>query len=229
MTSLDLVHPLPRTVAARVLIVDDHTTFAELLGGALDREVDLSSVGFATTVRQAVELHRELLPDVIVMDYHLPDGNGLDAAAVILAVDPTVRIIMLTGDPTPEAIDRAVGLGVCAFLPKDGSLAVMLETLRHARSNGFVMHPSLMAQLSAHRQQNISHLPIPCLSPRELDVLRLMSEGKDVRSNARTLSISESTCRGYVKAVLAKLEVHSQLEAVVKAGKMGILPASLSA
>lgn len=212
----------------RVLIVDDHTTFAELLGSALDREDDLCSVGFANTVRRAVELYHELLPDVVVMDYHLMDGNGLDAAAMILGSDATVRIVMLTGDPTPDALERAATLGVCAFLPKDGSLAVMLETLRHARSSGFVVHPSLIAQFAAHRRVVSDRPPVPLLSPRELDVLRLMSEGKDVRSNARTLSISESTCRGYVKSVLTKLEAHSQLEAVVKAAKAGILSASLT-
>ena len=207
----------------QVLIVDDHTTFTELLLGALDREPDLFTVGTASSVRSAIELSGALAPDLVVMDYHLPDGSGLSAAARILARAPATRIVILTGDPTPEAIEQAAAVGVCAFLPKDGSLADLLDTLRHARNGTFLVHPSLVAQLSARRRLQDHDPGTTALTRRELDVLQLMAEGNDVKTNALALGISENTCRGYVKSILAKLEAHSQLEAVVTATRLGLV------
>jgi DNA-binding NarL/FixJ family response regulator len=207
----------------RILIVDDHTTFAELLTCALDREADLSTVGTAGSVRQAVDMSRELLPDLIVLDHHLPDGSGLAAVAPILARAPKTRIIMLTGDPSPEALKQAAALGVSAFLPKDGSLAGLLDTIRHTRTGSFTVHPSLVAQLSAQWRLQNEERPVQALTRRELEVLRLMAEGNDVRANAHSLGIAENTCRGYVKSILAKLEAHTQLEAVVIATRLGMV------
>jgi DNA-binding NarL/FixJ family response regulator len=211
----------PSTGTIRVLVVDDHTTFAELLTGALDREPDLETVGCARTVEEAVDLFTALKPDVIVMDYHLAGGDGLDAAARIMAVDRSTRVVMLTGDPTQDALERAAEIGICAFLPKDGSLATVLDSLRHARAGSMVVDPSLLSQLATRRSATA-----PAATPltlRELSVLRLMADGNDVRTNARLLGISESTCRGYVKAILSKLDAHSQLEAVAVAARRGLL------
>jgi DNA-binding NarL/FixJ family response regulator len=97
----------------RVLVVEDHMTFAELLTGALDREADLASIGYATTVAAGVALFEQERPAVVVLDYHLPDGDGLDAAEQILARAPETRIVMLTAYPTAEALERAAALGGC--------------------------------------------------------------------------------------------------------------------
>ncbi|NOJ60608.1 response regulator transcription factor [Arthrobacter sp. 260] len=217
-----------QTVAIKpttVLIIDDHATFAELLAGALNREEDLLSVGFACSVAAGIALWRDLLPDVVVMDFHLPDGTGITAAERILAEQPQTRIIMLTGDPTPEALERAAGIGICAFLPKDGSLAIMLDTLRHARRGSMVVHPTLLAQLVERRRARINDVPVPYLTPREMEVLCRMAEGSDVKASSVALGISQNTCRGHVKTILAKLGAHSQLEAVVTARKLGLLSA----
>ncbi|TFD62130.1 response regulator transcription factor [Cryobacterium suzukii] len=209
----------------RILIVDDHTTFTELLTGSLDREPDLCSVGSANSVASGIAACLALSPDVVVMDYHLPDGSGLVAAAAILARAAHTRIVILTGDPALEALEQAAAIGVCAFLPKDGSLATVLDTLRHARIGGFIVHPSLVSLLSTRRRLRSEEIPFPDLTKRELAVLRLMGEGSDVRANAKTLGISENTCRGYVKSILGKLGAHSQLEAVVVATRLGLVPA----
>lgn len=236
----------PASTAAaptRVLIVDDHTTFAELLTGALDRETDLTSIGFAVSIETGVERCRLLAPDLVILDYHLPDGSGLTAAAQILAFAPQTRIVMLTGDPTPDALEQAAATGICGFLPKDGSLATVLDTLRRVRVGSMVVHPAVLAQLGARRRVQTpsvqapslrasslpasglraSSVPVPVLTPREMDVLRLMARGQDVRTNAAVLGISQHTCRGHVKTILAKLAAHSQLEAVVTASRLGLL------
>lgn len=141
--------PSPETKRLRILIVDDHTTFSDLLAGALDREPDFQSVGAATSVESAATMFEELLPDVVVMDLQLIDGSGLNAAERILAQAPEARIVMLTGNPSQEALREAARLGICGFLPKDGALGVMLDTLRHARPGNMIVHPSLVVRLGS--------------------------------------------------------------------------------
>jgi SARP family transcriptional regulator, regulator of embCAB operon len=133
----------------RILIVDDHTTFSDLLAGALDREPDLKSVGAAKSVASAVTMFHDLQPDVVIMDLHLADGSGLQASERILSEHPEARIVMLTGNPSQDALREAAGLGVCAFLPKDGALGVMLNALRHAHPGNLIVHPSLLARLGS--------------------------------------------------------------------------------
>lgn len=205
----------------RILVVDDHTTFTELFAQALDMEPDLRCVGSARRPDEAIARFFELEPDVVVMDYHLAGGNGLDAAERILAKAPQTRILMLTGDPTRGALERAAEMGICAFLPKDGSLATVLDALRRPTPGGMVVDPSLLTALVG--PPAAVDLGITPLTLRELTVLRLMADGNDVRTNARLLGITNSTCRGHVKAILAKLGAHSQLEAVAAATRLGLL------
>ncbi len=139
----------PETERLRILIVDDHTTFSDLLAGALDREPDLKSVGAAKTVASAVTMFRDLGPDVVIMDLYLPDGSGLTAAERILAEAPETRIVMLTGNPSQEALREAARLGICGFLPKDGALGVMLDTLRHTHAGNMIVNTSLVARWGA--------------------------------------------------------------------------------
>jgi DNA-binding NarL/FixJ family response regulator len=205
----------------RVVVIDDHRTFADLLSGALAREPDLDCVGMASSVAQGTALCAEVRPDLVVLDYQLPDGDGLQAAEHILREDPAVRIIMLTGFPTAPAIRRAAVIGVCGFLPKDGALSSLLEVVRTVRPGGFLVDPALISGLDLLGSGSAG--PGPSLTARELQVLRLMSQGYDVTRNARTLGISTHTCRGYVKSILAKLDAHSQLEAVAAATRLGLL------
>jgi DNA-binding SARP family transcriptional activator/ActR/RegA family two-component response regulator len=128
--------PAPRRI--RVMTINRHRTFTELLAGALDREPDMLSVGTADSAQAGVDLVRELAPDVVILDYRLRGEDGIAAALQILAAAPHTRIVMLVGAPTPEAQRQAAAAGICAFLPKDGSLATLLEALRqtsnvHAR------------------------------------------------------------------------------------------------
>ena len=217
MSSLGIEHEL------RVAVVDDHTTFAELLSDALGREPDLINVGHAAGVDEAVALCRRARPDVVIMDYHLPDGDGLDAAEQILTAAPDTRIILLTGNPSPDVLARAAGSGLCGFLPKDGSLSTLLETIRHAKSGSMVVYPAILSQ--NRRAQAAKPPGSPALTQRERQVLALMAAGYDVRTNSRTLGISQHTCRGYVKSILAKLGAHSQLEAVATAQRLELLGA----
>ena len=213
---------LTKKAALEVLVVDDHSTFAELLTGAIDREPDLVSVGHATTGAAGVAMFDKLRPDVVLMDLQLPDIDGFAATAQIVAISPQARVIMLTAHVTVAVVAAAAASGVCGFLPKNGHLADILTAVRTAEPGNLTIDPSLLARLIGRPQTPSRALARP-LSQRELTVLTRMADGKNVTNIARELSISAHTCRAHVKAVLSKLGAHSQLEAVVTAVRIGLI------
>lgn len=209
----------------RVLVVDDHRTFAELLTQAIDREPDLVSVGHATTGAGGVSMFALLRPDVVLMDLQLPDIDGFVATAQIVAMSPGVRVIMLSAHATATVVDKAVTSGACGFLPKDGHFADMLTTIRTARPGALAVDPALVTRLIDKPATARPTLARP-LSQRELSVLIHMADGRDVTNIAQEMSISSHTCRGHVKSVLSKLGAHSQLEAVIIAVRIGLIQIS---
>ena len=206
----------------RVLVVDDHSTFAELLSAAIDREPGLVSVGHATTGAAGVAMFDELRPDVVLMDLQLPDIDGFAATAQIVTIDPEARVIMLTAHVTAAVVADAAASGVCGFLPKDGHLADMLRVVRTAEPGSLSVDPALLVRL-INEPASPSRAVARPLSRRELTVLTLMADGKNVSSISRELSISAHTCRGHIKAVLSKLGAHSQLEAVIIGVRIGLV------
>ncbi|MBS2938847.1 response regulator transcription factor [Nocardioides sp. J2M5] len=202
----------------RVLVVDDHRTVAELLRLALDAAPGLGCVGVAYDCRTAVRLVEELEPDVVLCDLHLGAErmSGVEVARAVQATG-TGATILITGDSTGMRLTTLHECGASGLLVKDGDLQVLLATVRDARRDQLVVDPSLLRMLSRPPMAEVS------LSPREGDVLRLMGQGKDVVRIARELGITTATCRGYVKALLHKLDAHTQLEAVVKAQSLGLL------
>jgi DNA-binding NarL/FixJ family response regulator len=206
--------------AQRVLVVDDHRTFTDLLVIALDGLEDIECVGQAHDAATTRELVQTLGPDAVVMDVELGPDDGIDLSAELLAEDDDLRIIVLTAHSSRSMIQRAAEAGVCAVLPKDGALPSVLHALRTARRDSFVVDPSLL-----HRLISASDGPAPLtpLSDREQEVLALIAEGMDARRAARSLGISIHTFRGHVRSLLTKLDAHSQLEAVAIAKRGGYL------
>jgi DNA-binding NarL/FixJ family response regulator len=211
--------PPPRTV----VVIDDHTTFADLLRIALSSESDLECVGLAYDLTSGLELVRELAPDLVVTDFHFANDerDGVDATECIRSIHPHTQVVLLTGFPDVQLMHRAAAAGASSLIAKDGSLPDLLTALRTARNGDLVVHPRLLMTLVTQR----SRQPVgaPELSPRERDVLELLSIGFDARAIARRLDISLSTCRGYVKTLLRKLDAHSQLEAVAVARRHGLV------
>ena len=210
----------------RVVVVDDHRTVAELLSAALDREPDLQVVGVAGDADEAVRVVGDTLPDVVVMDVQLPGADGFEATRRLLAALPETRVVMLTAHTDADVVVRAAAAGACAFLPKDGSLSRLLTAVRRARVGAFEFHPPTpSADGEPVRSVVVGQdgQVIAPLTPREREVPALMGEGLDVRTIAATLRITEHTCRGYVKALMAKLGARTQLQAVVTAWRAGLL------
>lgn len=206
-----------------VLVIDDHTSFAELLTMAVDREPDLQGLGFARNASVGLRMCRSLQPDVVVMGCGQPEGLAAAIAAEIVAAVPGIRVVMLASEPTRQGLAQAAAAGASAFLAKGTPLTALLETVRHSHSGIIEVEPQILASFAEQAQPPAQATAIPLLTKRQMEVLRLMAEGKDVRSNAKTLGISQNTCRGYVKSIHSRLGVHSQLEAVVIARQLGLL------
>ena len=208
-------------VTSRVLIVDDHNTFADLLAMALSSEEDFQCVGTASTGAAALDLATRLRPDIVVMDIQLGAESGLDVARRIRDLLPNSVIVVVSAHRDPNWVVRAAQSGASAFAPKSGSLTEMLSVLRGARNGSMLVAPSLFQQVVGAMPE--PKLPAEKLTAREQDVLVLMGKGVAPTEIARVLNISVNTCRGYVKTIHAKLGVRSQLEAVVKAQRLGLI------
>ena len=204
------------------LVVDGHQTFAELLGVALRGQPDLRYVGHARNGEQALRLAAELRPDVILLDPELPDTDGIAIAEMLRHRQPDTRVVILTASSEATLVGRATAAGAAGFLSKNGALGDVLHAVHTAHGGGMTVSTDILARLL----RSTSPVVGPRgggLTAREHEVLELMGSGLDPRAIARRLGISVHTCRGYVKAVLAKLDVHSQLEAVAVATRRGLI------
>jgi DNA-binding NarL/FixJ family response regulator len=195
-------------------VVDDHQTFADLLQVALSGQPDLVCVGVASDLDTGLRLVDELEPDLVVMDVQFAgDGrDGISATSQITARRPDTRVVLLTGAPSKEVLRRAAAAGACSVIAKDGSLEELLTAIRGARTGGMTVQPEMLRRLLVEIPQQ--RVVQPRLTGREAEVLAMLELGVDTRGIARELGISLNTCRGYVKTLLAKLNAHSQLEAV---------------
>jgi DNA-binding NarL/FixJ family response regulator len=220
---------LPDPQPIRILVVDDHRSFSESLQMAIDLMADLECVGIASTVNEAVAMVEEHRPDVVLMDVRLPDGDGIDGTRRVKQVHPQARVVVLTAHTDPELMAAAASLGACGFLPKERSLHEILHAVRTAGDGGMLVEPSALASVLSRLNDREDEEVLaaagvaPKLTPREFEVLQLIAEGRDPRGIATHLGLSIHTSRGYVKAILAKFGVHSQLEALVYALRNGIL------
>jgi DNA-binding NarL/FixJ family response regulator len=205
----------------KVVIVDDHKTFAELFARALEQEPGVTCVGTATTAEEAHVMVRVLDPDVVVMDVQLGSADGIELTRELVEATPELRVVVLTAHAGGDLMHRAAAAGACSLLPKDGSLDEVLGTLRTARTGGFTVHPRLLKVLMEQRE--VPRCDSTQLTDREAEVLRALGAGHSVRQIARLLTISEHTARGHVKRVLTKLDAHTQLEAVATAHRRGLL------
>lgn len=206
---------------ARVLVVDDHRTFAELLSGAL-AGAGMDAVGTAHSAAQAVAMAQDLQPDIVVMDIEMPRQDGLAATRRIREVAPNTVVAVVTAHRDPDWVVRAAQAGASAFIPKDGSLAEMIDVLTRVQPGQMLVAPSTFAG-GVPRSPAATGGTAPQLTRREQEVLDCLGRGMQVKAIARVLGITLETCRGYVKSLHAKLGVRSQLEAVVKAQQLGLL------
>jgi DNA-binding NarL/FixJ family response regulator len=213
----------------KVLIVEDHRVVAEGLWALLAEYPDLTVVGWADSVAEVIPMAKEMDPDVALIDYRLPDGTGADAAARIRTHDPSTAMVVLSADASDEALLASVEAGACGYLLKSASGDEIAGAIRSA-AEGETLIPArtLVEVLARHRETTRTSAKaaerLESLTPREQEILTLMSQGLDNRAVAERLTISYATVRTHVRKILEKLEARSQLEAVAKAAEWGFRP-----
>lgn len=205
----------------RVLIVDDHEMVAQGLSEVLGAEDEIDVVGRAGTVRDAERMAAQLSPDVVVMDYRLPDGDGLMATAAIREQDPDTAVVMVTASDHDTVVAAAIEAGCAGFVTKDRAAQDVVAAV-HAAARGEAGFPAAVLGRLLGRSGGTSR-SAGALTPRELEVLQLLSEGLSTREIAERFVLSISTVRNHIQNILSKLDAHSKLEAVSVAMRQGIV------
>jgi DNA-binding NarL/FixJ family response regulator len=202
----------------RVLLVDDHPVVRAGLRGMLAAEPGMQVVGEASSASEAVAAVRAHTPDVILMDLRMPSLDGTQATALVLAERPQCRVMILTTYDNDADILRAVEAGAIGYLLKDATRDELVHAVRMAAEGGTPLAPSVAAKL-------VSRLRAPTpLSPREIEVLRLVAVGSTNAEIGRALYISEATVKTHLLRVFGKLGVSDRTAAVTAALDRGILP-----
>ncbi|GAA4093651.1 response regulator [Nocardioides kongjuensis] len=208
----------------RIVVVDDHLMFAQLLAITLADQPDMECVGIAGDVAVALEMVASLQPDLVLMDARLRDGDGVAATAELVASHPRLRVAVLSGYIDTTLMRRAAEAGACALHPKDGDVEEILHAVRTARCGSFVVQPRLLRNLGVDPAALAAHPP--SLSAIEHEVLQFLAAGLDASVIAQELGIPVGRCRGHVQDVLTKLGAPSPLEAVVVALRSGLVGVS---
>jgi len=209
----------PRPI--RVIIVENHQLVSESLGLLLDGQQDMVVVGKAGSVSEAAALPRQLDPDIVVMDFHLGDGTGRDAAIAMREAFPTVRFVFLSRDGGDNARLAAVEAGASAYVLKSSPASEVIAAIRKAAEGATLISPAMIARLVSRGADRV-HMQ-ESLSPREREVLQLLADGIATRQIARQLAISYSTVRTHMRSISAKLGTKSMVSAVVTARELELV------
>jgi putative two-component system response regulator len=211
--------PEPRI---RVLTVDDHDMFVESLGRLLASQPEVHLVGSAGSVAAAIEATSAYLPDVVLMDYELPDGDGAKAIRAIKALDPRVKVVMLTCRSDQNALTRAVEAGASGFVNKTESVKDLIRAIVAAYQGEIPEQFAELREVFGKMSRTERGIGLD-LRPREHEVLQLMALGLSNLQIAEKLYISPNTVSNHTHNIFEKLDVHSKLEAVATAMREGIL------
>lgn len=201
----------------RVLVVDDHEMVRRGICSYLETEDDLEIVGQANSGRKAVEMARKLKPDVILMDLIMEDGTGIEASEQIKAVQPDVQIIILTSFIDEKLVFPALEAGALSYLLKTSQAEEIVEAIRLAVKREAVIEPKVATKMLTRIRDDSKQLPHNDLTAREMEVLKLIGEGKTNQEIADDLFIGIKTVKTHVSNVLSKLGVEDRTRAAIYA------------
>lgn len=209
----------------KVVIVDDHVLFREGLASIIRSEPDIEIVGMAGSVQEAVELAGSAKPDLILMDFTLPDGTGADATRLILEKHPRCKIIFLTMSEDDEHLFAAIRSGAKGYLLKNMRPAKLLATLRSVQQGESALSRSMTLRLMEElaRTKEAPRMDDPTLTRRELEVLRELAAGLSNQEIAEKLYISENTVKYHVHSILDKLGLGDRRDAAAYARERGLV------
>jgi DNA-binding NarL/FixJ family response regulator len=217
----------PPTIVHKLLIVDDHVLFLEGLISLFSAYPDFQIVGKASSVYEAIELAEKLDPDIVLTDFYLPDGTGLDATKAILARHPDCKIVFLTISETDEDLLSAIRMGATGYLLKNLAGADLITSLRALQNDEMALSRKMMGRIAreyakANKFTTSSWKILAELTPREVDVLSELQTGAPNSEIARRLFLSENTVKHHIRNVLSKLGVKNRREAIIIANQAGI-------
>jgi DNA-binding NarL/FixJ family response regulator len=215
----------------RVLVVDDHEVFSDAVAMLLARQPDVELIGSARDADEAIRLvdvDPDDRPDVVLMDLDLPGGAGILATRRIRELSPDSKVVVLTALQDPEVIADALAAGACGYVPKTRAVEELMDVVRRAAAGELVMPERDLApvleQLRSSQARPENDRLLHRLTPRETEILRDLAAGETTTQVAKHLGISALTVQSHVKSILAKLGVHSKIEAVTVAWRLGLAP-----
>jgi DNA-binding NarL/FixJ family response regulator len=211
-------------VQVRVLLVEDHDMVATGISALLAAEPDIDVAAWARTGDDALTAYREHRPDVVLMDYGLPDTTGTAVAAQLRALDPGACVLIVTGHEANErVVGEALEAGCAGFVSKERSVTDLVNAIRSAVQGAAVFPAGALDAIS--RRQDRGH-SFGTLTAREQEVLELLAGGRSTDEIQAQLFVSQHTVRNHVRSVLAKLGARTKLEAVVIAARAGLVDLS---
>jgi DNA-binding NarL/FixJ family response regulator len=199
-----------------ILAVDDHPLFREGIAALISNQPDMKLVAEASNGRDAIEKVRTVRPAVVLLDLQMPEMGGLDALTAIRREAPSCKVIVLTTYGGDVLAQRALQAGAQAYLLKGHVRKELLDTIRAVYAGGKRVDPDVAAEIAVHLGETN-------LSDREIEVLRLVADGKSNKAIAAQLSITEETAKGHLKSIFAKLGTNDRTHAVTLALQRGML------
>jgi DNA-binding NarL/FixJ family response regulator len=214
------------TVGVRVVIVDDHGLFRTGLRSLLE-EQGIQVVGEAGDGAEALEIVREVAPDVVLMDLNMPGMAGVEATQRIAQIAPLTRVVVLTISDDDSDVMDAILAGACGYLLKDSSIHDLVRGIQSAAVGEALISPQIASKVlqrvrASNTLPQAEELIRSELSDREIDVLRLIANGKDNAQIARELTISPKTVKNHISNILVKLQIENRIQAAVYAVRSGI-------
>lgn len=213
--------------AKRILLVDDHILFRDGLLSLLSTTTDFEVVGEADGVHESVEKARALKPDIVIMDFSLPDGTGLDATQIILSEMPDCKILFLTIYEADDKLFSAIRAGAKGYLPKNVARSDLISSL-HALDRGEIaINPKMVGRIveefsHTNPQTDEGEELLSGLTPREMDVLVELQKGLTNQEIADRLFISENTVKHHIRNIFRKLDAENRHEAIRIAHRAGL-------
>jgi len=208
--------------AVRVLLIDDHQMFVESLARVLEDDERIEVVGVASTAAEARELVEASRPRVALVDFMLPDQDGVELASHLKTSHPDLMAVMLTASTDDRVMLSAIDAGCSGFLTKDRAVTDVVDAVLAAAEGEALVSPAQLARLLP-RLSRTSQSVGGDLTKRELQLLSHLARGQSNKAIAEELHLSVNTIRNYMQSVLAKLGAHSKLEAVSTAVREGLI------